>query len=248
MGREEAVKAHTEGRQPARYGNLQYDNATAEHFKELSGRYPVWHKSAEKSEKSDVIGEVGKSGGKPLDIGDGYHVHAHGFDNNGNHSVWVSKGSGRARKIQSGQNLPSVHSQRGAGEKKGHLPITKKIAEEIKDYHRKYHEKPVKKTEPCAPAVSPLEKLNAMIKSAGGASLLKAGQDRGHLNAWGQPQKAPAAYHQKAQRHMMADHGLGSGHYDNLRPSFDTAWREGKDAKTAAASIVPQYKKMHGLE
>lgn len=128
----------------------------------------------QKSEKSDVIGEVGKSGGKPLDIGDGYHVHAHGFDANGNHSVWVSKGSGRARKIQSGQNLPSVHSQRGAGEKKGHLPITKKIAEEIKDYHRKYHEKPVKKTEPCAPAGSPLEKLNAMIKGAGGASLSKA--------------------------------------------------------------------------
>ena len=128
----------------------------------------------QKSEKSDVIGEVGKGGGKPLDIGDGYHVHAHGFDDNGNHSVWVSKGSGRARKIQSGQNLPSVHSQRGAGEKKGHLPITKKIAEEIKDYHRKYHEKPVKKTEPCAPAGSPLEKLNAMIKGAGGASLSKA--------------------------------------------------------------------------
>ena len=130
----------------------------------------AWHKSVEKSEKSDVIGEVGKSGGKPLDIGDGYHVHAHGFDANGNHSVWVSKGSGRARKIQSGQNLPSVHSQRGAGEKKGHLPITKKIAEEIKDYHRKYHEKPVKKAEPCAPAGSPLEKLNAMIKGTGGAS------------------------------------------------------------------------------
>ena len=203
----------------------------------------------QKSEKSDVIGEVGKSSGKSLDIGDGYYVHSHGNDANGNHSVWVSKGANRARKIQTNGNLPSVHSEVGKGDK-GKLIITKKGAEEIKDYHRKYHEKPVntKKTEPCAPAGSPLEKLNAMIKSAGGASLLKAGQDRGHLNAWGQPQKAPAAYHQKAQRHMMADHGLGSGHYDNLRPSFDTAWREGKDAKTAAASIVPQYKKMHGLE
>lgn len=130
----------------------------------------------QKSEKSDV-GHVGKDGGKggskALDIGDGYYVHSHGNDANGNHSVWVSKGANRARKIQTNGNLPSVHSEVGRGDK-GKLTITKKGAEEIKDYHRKYHEKPVKKSE-CAPAGSPLEKLNMMIKGAsGGASLSKA--------------------------------------------------------------------------
>lgn len=84
------------------------------------------------------IGSVGKTAGKPLDIGGGLYVHRHGNDANGNHSVWVSKGSGAARKIQTNGNLPSIHSARGSGKKRGELPISRKGADEIAEYHSKH--------------------------------------------------------------------------------------------------------------
>ena len=73
------------------------------------------------------------SRGKALDIGDGFRVTRQGMDENGNYSVWVSYRQGRAKKIQTNGNLPSVHNPR-----EGRGVITVKGAAEIKDYYRAY--------------------------------------------------------------------------------------------------------------
>ena len=70
---------------------------------------------------------------KHIDIGEGRYVHRHGHDENGNHSVWVAQGSGRARKIQTGQNLPTVH--------KTAPELTEAGVREIHEYANKYHKK-----------------------------------------------------------------------------------------------------------
>jgi hypothetical protein len=49
---------------------------------------------------------------EPIYIGNGYYFHKRGMDLNGNHAVWVSKGSGRAKKIQTNGTLPKFHRDR----------------------------------------------------------------------------------------------------------------------------------------
>ncbi len=49
---------------------------------------------------------------EPVHIGDGYHFHRRGMDENGNHSIWVSKGANRAKKIQTNGNLPKYHKSK----------------------------------------------------------------------------------------------------------------------------------------
>jgi hypothetical protein len=90
-----------------------------------SGRHP--------GDASNVIGHAPKSSkGEPVDIGDGYLVHRHGMDSNGNHAVWVSRNGSNVRKIQTNGNLPSQHGMGGT--------ITHESAAEIKGYHKKYIE------------------------------------------------------------------------------------------------------------
>ena len=86
-------------------------------------------KQSGKSEDK-VIHTMPKSSKDPHDIGNGLYLHRHGFDTNGNHSVWVSKGSERAKKIQTNQNLPTVHSTRPE--------LTEKGAQEIHEHANKY--------------------------------------------------------------------------------------------------------------
>ena len=80
-----------------------------------------------------VVGRVGTTGRKPLDIGDGFLVLRHGMDANGNHSVWVSHRGNRARKIQTNGNLPAVHDPSG-----DRGVITTEGAEQIKAFYRQY--------------------------------------------------------------------------------------------------------------
>lgn len=83
---------------------------------------------------SSAVGRAPKSSrGTALDIGDGFRVTRHGMDTNGNYSVWVSYRQGRAQKIQTNGNLPSVHHLSG-----GRGVITAKGAAEIKEYWRAY--------------------------------------------------------------------------------------------------------------
>lgn len=83
------------------------------------------------------LGKAPKStSGKGVDIGDGFTVHRHGLDANGNHSVWVSQGGGRAKKIQTNGNVPTVHR-----EARSDGTISQAGAKEIKDYYNSYIKK-----------------------------------------------------------------------------------------------------------
>jgi hypothetical protein len=87
--------------------------------------------------KESTIGKVARSsGGKTLDLGDGYKAHRHGNDANGNHCVWVSHNGSGAKKIQTNGNCPTVSREtKSSGE------ISAAGAKELKDYHSKYVEK-----------------------------------------------------------------------------------------------------------
>ena len=89
-------------------------------------------KAGKKPMEDKVIGTMlkNKKAGKEIDIGQGRYVHRHGMDENGNHSIWYSQGSGRARKIQT-LNLPSVHRNKP--------DLTEAGIREIHEYADKYH-------------------------------------------------------------------------------------------------------------
>ena len=89
-------------------------------------------RAGQKPNQDKVIGTMLKArkNGKELDIGEGRYVHRHGMDENGNHSIWYSQGSGRARKIQS-NNLPTVHKTKPE--------LTEAGIREIHEYADKYH-------------------------------------------------------------------------------------------------------------
>lgn len=79
----------------------------------------------------EVLGKMPKSHqkGKEMDIGGGRYLHRHGYDANGNQSVWIAQGSGRARKIQM-HNTPTIQKT---------MPeLTQAGADEIHDYADKY--------------------------------------------------------------------------------------------------------------
>ena len=67
------------------------------------------------SEGAEKGWQARKTGsGADFHIGNNVWVHRHGMDENGNHSVWVSKGPNeRARKIQTNSNVPSMHGTGG---------------------------------------------------------------------------------------------------------------------------------------
>jgi hypothetical protein len=83
--------------------------------------------------EDEVVGTMSKthSPKKEIDIGQGRYVHRHGFDANGNHAVYVAQGSGKAKKIQTVQNLPTVHRTRP--------DLTEAGIREIHAYADKYH-------------------------------------------------------------------------------------------------------------
>ena len=78
---------------------------------------------------------------KYVDIGDGFYVNKVGLDPNGNSSVWVSKGSGRAKKIQMTNAIPNksdIMSDKLKFFQDKNDPDTKKSIEAIKEYYRKH--------------------------------------------------------------------------------------------------------------
>jgi hypothetical protein len=78
---------------------------------------------------------------KYVDIGDGFYVNKVGLDPNGNSCVWVSKGSGRAKKIQMGGTIPNksdIMSDKLKFFQDKNDPDTKKSIEKIKEYYKKY--------------------------------------------------------------------------------------------------------------
>jgi hypothetical protein len=72
---------------------------------------------------------------KTHNIGDGYTLHRTGMDINGNFCVWVSKGEGRAKAIQTNGNAPAAHHKTVA-----EILASSKAKEELKDYFAKYKE------------------------------------------------------------------------------------------------------------
>lgn len=78
---------------------------------------------------------------KYVDIGDGYYVNKVGLDPNGNSSVWVSKGSGRAKKIQMGGTIPhkrDIMEDKLKFFQDKNDPDTKEAISKIKEYYKKY--------------------------------------------------------------------------------------------------------------
>ena len=78
---------------------------------------------------------------KYVDIGEGFYVSKVGKDANGNSSVWVSKGSGRAKKIQINgvvSDKSNVMSEKLKYFDNQNDPKVKKTIKEIKDYYKKY--------------------------------------------------------------------------------------------------------------
>jgi len=111
------------------------DIVTSENRADYMAKKLGLEKDKKESYKEDKVhGEMPKTHkkGKEMDIGEGRYLHRHGHDANGNSSVWVSQGSGRARKIQM-HNLPTVHKT---------MPqLTQAGIREIHDYANKYHDK-----------------------------------------------------------------------------------------------------------
>ena len=78
---------------------------------------------------------------KYVDIGDGLYVIKVGKDSNGNSSVWIAKGSGRAKKIQMVgviYDKNSVMSEKLKYFDDLDNPDVKRTIKEIKDYYKKY--------------------------------------------------------------------------------------------------------------
>lgn len=101
------------------------------------GQAIVARKSYVAPSLKENIGSVPKSSsGKSLDIGDGFKVHRHGYDLNGNHSVWVSHNDKNVKKIQTNGNTPTAHSELpGSGK------LSNNGADEIKSFYKKYRMK-----------------------------------------------------------------------------------------------------------
>jgi len=89
--------------------------------------------SGEPKEEDKIVATMPTVSKKSIDIGEGRYVHKHGRDTNGNHSVWVSQGAGTPQKIQSVQNLPTVHSTRPE--------LTQAGVDEIHNYADKFFKK-----------------------------------------------------------------------------------------------------------
>ena len=89
--------------------------------------------SGEPKEEDKIVATMPTVSKKSIDIGEGRYVHKHGRDTNGNHSVWVSQGAGKPQKIQSVQNLPTVHSTRPE--------LTQAGVDEIHNYADKFFSK-----------------------------------------------------------------------------------------------------------
>jgi len=129
---------HYEHNSPQAHTNKAYNkleqhhkDALAHHMGELIKQHDeqVLHASA-KASASDIMSRITAKGtsegaekgwqarktgsGADFHIGNNVWVHRHGMDENGNHSVWVSKGPNeRARKIQTNSNVPSMHGTGG---------------------------------------------------------------------------------------------------------------------------------------
>lgn len=68
-----------------------------------------------------------------VDLGDGYYVKKAGLDANGNWSIWVAKGSNKARKIQTNGNINSAH-QKKLSDIRDDAEVKTAILDYIKDY------------------------------------------------------------------------------------------------------------------
>lgn len=156
IARQSSQKAAAAAHSAGKTNMANYWSGIAQHHqaKATAGGTGGWGSSVGKSEKE--VGKVGKTTPKkgPLDIGDGFAVHRHGMDDNGNHRVYVSQGGGKPRGIRTNGNLPTVHS-----DLKGSGNLSAKGAKEIKEHYKKYVAKPAKKSE-WTPGLLPLVKTD----------------------------------------------------------------------------------------
>ncbi len=93
------------------------------------------------SERFNKYLESARSSKKPVDIGQGLYVMRVGMDLNGNSSIWISRGSNRAQKIQMNGVLSDksnilVDGVSYFSDKE--KPRVKKTIAEIIDYWNKY--------------------------------------------------------------------------------------------------------------
>lgn len=78
---------------------------------------------------------------KSVDIGDGFYIDKVGMDNNGNSSVWMSKGSNKAKKIQINgviTDKSNVMSDKLEYFEDKEDTKVKKTIEELKDHYKKF--------------------------------------------------------------------------------------------------------------
>lgn len=119
---------------PACKGKKEVTKAEVADFYTVQKDWAAWNAKNGKTGGAAVLGQAPKSAsGKAVDIGGGFAVHRHGLDTNGNHSVWVSQGGSKAKKIQTNGNIPTVHR-----EARSDGTITQAGADEIKDHFNKY--------------------------------------------------------------------------------------------------------------
>lgn len=135
---------------------------------------------------------------KYVDIGDGYYVNKVGLDPNGNSSVWVSKGSGRAKKIQMGGTIPhkrDIMEDKLKFFQDKNDPDTKEAISKIKEYYKKYLTKASKTavkdypTQYDAEFMVELAMLLQNISTAGTSSFTDAKQminevDKKRMDKW----------------------------------------------------------------
>ena len=119
---------------PACKGKKEVAKAEVGDYQVVQKDWAAWNAKNGKTGGAAVLGQAPKSAsGKAVDIGGGFAVHRHGMDTNGNHSVWVSQGGSKAKKIQTNGNTPTVHR-----EARSDGTITQAGADEIKSHFTKY--------------------------------------------------------------------------------------------------------------
>lgn len=119
---------------PACKGKKEVTKAEIGDYQIVQKDWATWNAKNGKTGGAAVLGQAPKSAsGKAVDIGGGFAVHRHGLDTNGNHSVWVSQGGSKPKKIQTNGNTPTLHHEiRSEGN------ITQAGANEIKEHFNKF--------------------------------------------------------------------------------------------------------------
>lgn len=85
----------------------------------------------------DLLNESFSESKTAVEIGDSLYLNRVGMDDNGNKSIWISKGANKPKKIQTNQNLPVTHNKLKPG-KDWQVEIPSDVKDEIKAYYKKH--------------------------------------------------------------------------------------------------------------